>query len=176
MKFGKIPVKEDKSSKTRTFFCACKHIPVTGEVIRSMTDWSRHNNDQELRICLHQGKSDNFHQMIILQHRHVYRRPHKEEVAESYHMISGTMMVIEFYPDGRISNSILLDNTLAPIYRINQDTWHVNIPVTSTVIFHETKAGPNVVSGLRYALWAPTDEKQGLVYMRELLQSLHSKD
>lgn len=172
MKFGNLSVREDTGGKTRAFFCNDQSEPVNDDVIHSMTDWTKRHDLQELRICLHENKSDRFHQMIILQHNDRYRRPHKEEVAESYHMIYGSMIVVLFDVYGKVSKRVLLSIPHAPIFRMNRDTWHVNIPVTPTVIFHETKVSLNKEKSIEYPRWAPTEEKQGLVYMRTLLESL----
>jgi cupin fold WbuC family metalloprotein len=172
MKLGSISVKEDTSGKSVAFFSTTPSVAVTHELIEDMIQWSRGHDDNDIRVCLHRSKNDVYQQMIILQHNTVYHRPHKEIKPESYHMICGKMMVCIFHPDGRLDKHYLLSADKVPVCRMGAHTWHMSVPVTPMVIFHEGKAGPYAMTEIQYPFWAPIEEKEGIMYTKQIIKSI----
>lgn len=169
MKLGNISVRKDQSGRSVAFFCKDPSVGVTKKLINAMLDWSKWHNNCDLRVCLHQSRNDRFHEMIILHHRGIYRRPHKETRQESCHVLCGKMTLFLFSADGRVSQRTILDNKHTFVYRIGREQWHTSVPLTPTVIFHEAKSGPFVGNETTFAPWAPADQKQGSVYSKKLL-------
>ena len=170
MKLGNISVREDDTGRSIAFFCKDPSVGVTKELIDAMISWSKRHNSCDLRVCLHQSIEDRFHQMIILLHGGIYRRPHKEIRQESCHIIQGKMMLFLFTSVGKVSRRIIVDNTNTIVYRIGADQWHVSVPITPIVIFHEAKTGPFAGHETKFAPWAPTSQKDGLKYIQGLLE------
>ena len=108
--------------------------------------WLKRTADAEgvdsARICIHGDRNDAFHQMIIVQRRGVYCRPHKHlEKAEGHHIIDGRLASIVFDDDGRISDIARLGHDCL-IYRIEAGQYHMVYPISDWCIYHETKPGP----------------------------------
>ncbi len=172
MNFGNLNVREDRSGKSIAFFSKETSFGVTHSLIHDMIDWSKHHNNRDLRVCLHRSRDELFHQMIILQHKNVYHRPHLEVNTEGCQIIQGKMALFLFTSDGTVRDKIILGSHQTLIYRMYKGEWHTNMPLTPIVIFHEIKRGPLKEKDRIFAPWAPTDQKNGLLYMQTLLQGL----
>lgn len=161
MKFGNVPVRRSQTGRTIAFFAATPSVAITGDVISGMVRWSKEHGNCDMRICLHHSPLDQFQEMIILHHRDIYRQPHREARQESYHIIKGTMAVYTFEENGSVKGQIILDGKQTIMYRMDAFTWHVTVPLTPIVIFHESKLGPFRGDETTFAPWAPADKSEG---------------
>lgn len=113
------------------------------------------------RICLHEDRIDPLHEMIIAFCRDSYVAPHRHHnKTESFHLIEGEIMVVTFDEEGKVTFRVTLGGAGSgkpSIYRLNQKLWHTVIPLTETVILHETTNGPFVRHETDYAAWGPKD-------------------
>lgn len=82
------------------------------------------------------------------------------------------MILLLFHTDGSIREHTVLSTKDTLLYRIGADQWHVMIPLTPTVIFHETKIGPMTGTETMFAPWAPAHQYAGKTYIRKLIKSL----
>lgn len=174
MKLGDLSVTKDTKGKSIAFFSQKPSVGVTKELIEAMLKWSRLHNNQDLRVCLHKDTEDEFHQMIVLQHNGRYRRPHKHTRAESCHIVKGKIMVILFHDNGSIKECMILDPVRMPISRIGANQWHINVPLSSIVIFHESKGGPFVKHTTEFPVWAPSEERKGSTYQHTLIKKINT--
>lgn len=172
MKFGSVSVQEDRSGRTVAFFSTDSSVGVSEKLLGDMKRWSKLHGNVDLRVCLHTNRNDRFHQMIILAHKNVYYRPHKETRPESYQMMYGRVALFLFSEDGKPQTYTVLDTTHRMLYRVGAQTWHVSIPLTPLVMYHEAKAGPVTGREITFAPWAPVGEQEGRIYIRKLLQKL----
>lgn len=171
---GNLKVKEDKKAKTPAFFCVDDNIILTQQVIDELIDESRKRGNCDIRLCLHKSSGELFHQMIIVHYCGKYRRPHKHlDKEEAYHIISGKMAIVLFSNDGLVKDFVVLDESDSFVYRIGKDEWHMALPLSEMVVFHEVKKGPfsrgkeNI-----FAPWAPkgNDKRENKLYINELLK------
>ncbi len=96
-----------------------------------------------VRLSLHAGPDDPFHEMIIFQHGDKYYRPKKHiEKDKSFHMLEGEMGVFVFEEDGELIDARRLSRESSPIYRVAKGLYHTDIPITDYVIHHESTLGP----------------------------------
>lgn len=132
------------------------------------------NPRRQARLCAHLGINDDIHEMFIVHSRGNYVRPHKHlGKIESFHVIEGRLSVVIFEDDGRIRSIIQMSDYVSGsvcYYRLSESLFHTVIPVSDTVVFHETTNGPFRRSGTNFASWAPAEGENGCPdFARELL-------
>ena len=174
-----VGVKEDKSAKSVSFFCKSHPVKVDGKIISELKKISVKSNKKNARLCLHFGPDALFHEMIILEHKGKYYRPHKHrEKGESYHIIEGKLAVFIFDPEGNIIDAAVLEKGHNFIYRVGINMYHAVMPLSKFVVYHESKPGPFTGGGDSYfAPWAPDGSNLAEVrnYQGLLLRSLKNQ-
>jgi len=131
---------EDKKANTKSFFFT-KDAEVFDykEINFLIKFYSKYKKD--IRICLHPNKKTNHHDMIILQQKKNFYPPHKhKKKGETYHIIKGSMACILFTETGKIKKVCLLKKN--NIFRTPINVFHTMLPLTTYVIYHESKVGP----------------------------------
>lgn len=113
-----------------------------------------------VRLCLHRSTGDAVQEMIIVHRKGAYVRPHKHEgETESFHIIDGAMLVVLFDDDGNEIDRFEMGERPAGgcfVCRLEKGRWHTMIPLTDTVVFLETTAGPfRGAEHNTFADWAP---------------------
>ena len=138
-------LKEDKQAKSKSFFLNSKKEFFSKKHINFILNHYKKTN-KDIRICLHKGRADKHHDMIILQQKKNFYKPHKHNrKGETYHMIKGKMMTILFSNNGKVENSQLIKK--GDIYRTPINKFHTMIPISKYVIYHESKTGPFLKKG-----------------------------
>ena len=167
---------EDKKGRSLSFTTKSDIPSLSLVTVNEMEELSRKRNNCDLRICLHKNMNERLHQMVILHHRGIYRRPQKHiRRDETYQMIKGKMALLIFGTKGEVINAKILDKYDLFICRIRRGLWHVTIPVTPYVIFHEVKSGRfNRRLDSIYPLWAPKghDRQENRIYYQKLLKRI----
>ena len=136
-------LREDKKAKSKSFFFKKENGVFFDYKIKKFMIEKYKSIKKDLRICLHQKSSDNHHDMIILQQKKNYYKPHKHlRKGETYHMIQGSMTCVLFNDKGKISKAINLKKN--QIFRVPKNTFHTMIPRSTYTIYHESKPGPFV--------------------------------
>lgn len=111
------------------------------------------------RLCLHRSGDDTLHEMIIALARDCLFQPHRHPFkSESFHMISGRLVVVLFKDDGTPTQSLLLSppgQGGVICYRLCTPTFHAVLPLDEVVVFHEVTNGPLVRNDAVLADWAP---------------------
>lgn len=155
-KFESLEVKQDKNAKTMSFYCTKDLVMINRDIVSQLVEESKKNGGCDIRISLHKSSLEDFHNMIILQNKNNYYRPHRHQrKVESYQMIHGKMVIFIFNDDGVVIESTTLSPEENFMYRIAANTWHVMIPLTEFVIFHESKPGPFLENENIFSEWAP---------------------
>ena len=131
---------EDKKAKSKSFFVNKDKIYFNNEML-SFLEKTFKKDKKDVRICLHTSKKDIHHDMVILQQRKNFYKPHKHlKKGETYHIIKGSMACILFNEKGKIMKFCKL--TKNNIFRTPINKYHTMIPLTKFVIYHESKPGP----------------------------------
>ncbi len=99
--------------------------------------------------------------MVIVQYAGLYCRPHKHPgKGEALHIIEGRLGFITFDDDGGIIKASDLHPEGALMARCGPDQWHMVLPLSERVIYHESKAGQYLAEGDSvFADWAPVAEQ-----------------
>lgn len=135
---------------------------VTQQDIGLLKKMAIENRRKRIRICAHKNTEDTLHEMIIVHSKGAYVRPHKHvNKSESFHMIEGKIKILIFENDGQIKETILLGDLYSGevfFFRISESFFHTVVPLSETVVFHETTNGPFIKEETIFAEWAPKEE------------------
>ena len=100
---------EDKGAKTVAFFCRNLPVVIDARLIEELKNVSRLRNDSNVRICLHDGPDASHHDMIALERRGRYYRPHKHaRKGDTFHMIEGKLGIFSFDVDGNVTDAVVI--------------------------------------------------------------------
>ncbi|MCW8916127.1 MAG: WbuC family cupin fold metalloprotein [Magnetovibrio sp.] len=162
------------SGKSPAYFARFPNVSVGEAEIAALFSEAEALGQVNMRICLHGASDDPFHNMIILEYPGSrYFRPHRHrEKGETCHMIDGSLQLFVFDDDGRILKSENMSADDNPIFRVGAKQWHTLIPVSSPVIYHESKPGPFFGDeDSLYPTWAPdgVDENEAQRYVQNLM-------
>ena len=120
-------------------------------------------SNSRYRLCLHHSIDEQVHEMINVFHKLTYIQPHRHPIGktESYHIIEGKLIVLIFNNDGKVIKRINMENYEAGevfIYRITANIWHMPVPNSEFVLFHETFSGPfDKDNDVIYSDWSPNE-------------------
>ncbi len=166
----------DKGGRSLGFFCQKKPVRVDHALIQELKNASASIDNKNVRLCLHESADSLFHEMIILERRGNYYRPHKHLAkGESHHIIEGTLAIFIFEQDGVLVDSCVLEPQGNLIYRVGADMYHTIIPLTDLIIYHESKPGPFLRrEDSVFPDWAPDGGDPGEVaeFVAKLIQQL----
>lgn len=121
------------------------------------------------RLCLHSDQTHQTQEMIICLKGFNYFHPHFHPVnrSESYHMIEGVLDVYLLDEKGGLIEIIKLG---APgtaevgtesrdfMYRLSAPIYHLMIPRSEWIVYHEITTGPWNDEAVYYAPFAPSGE------------------
>lgn len=104
------------------------------------------NKRERARICAHLNVDDAVHEMLIVHTKGTYIRPHKHPgKSESFHIIEGELDIVVFDDGGEVIEHINMGDYASGakfFWRLSDSHYHMVIPRTDLVVFHETTSGP----------------------------------
>jgi len=145
----------DPAAKTLSFFCKRRPVRIDAGVIAELIQLGTAEGMRNVRVCLHEAPAAAHHDMIILEHRGRYYRPHRHvDKGECFHIMRGEMGVFAFADDGAVVDAVRLG--AGEIYRVEAGMYHAVMPLSDMVVYHENKPGPFRGEGdSLYPDWAP---------------------
>jgi len=153
-------------------------IKIDNKRIQDLKQKAFRNPSKKIRLCLHQTIEELLHEMIIVHCKDVYVRPHKHtKKSESFHVIEGSFFIIIFDENGRVIEKTLISREQEGynfLCRFEKDLWHMLIPMSDFVVFHETTKGPYTgIGNSIFAPWAPkADDSIGVEkFIKKILNS-----
>ena len=112
------------------------------------------------RLCLHGGPQELLQEMIIVNQRGCYVRPHAHVgKAESFSVLEGEAIFVVFDDGGAIMHAVRMGAAASGLpfyYRIGEGVWHSLVITSDWLVFHEATEGPFLRERTRYPLWAPS--------------------
>ncbi len=136
----KKSLRKDIKAKTTSFFFKKEGEVVDKKYINFLEKYFK-KEKKDIRICLHTNTQAKHHDMIILQQRKKVYTPHKHlKKGETYHIIKGSMACVLFNDKGNIKKVCKLKKN--DIFRTPINVFHTMLPLTTFVIYHESKTGP----------------------------------
>ncbi|TVM04135.1 MAG: hypothetical protein CV087_01695 [Candidatus Brocadia sp. WS118] len=165
--FSQYPfIAQDKHAKSLSFFCKDEVVSLTKDIMNELKKIAR-SEKRDVRISMHQSPASDLHNMIILQQKGAYVRPHKHLIkAEAYQLIEGTQAVFIFDETGQVIRRCDMSLERNFLCRFEKNHYHMSIPTSDLVIFHESKIGPFIREGDSiFAPWAPSGDNKESVKM-----------
>jgi cupin fold WbuC family metalloprotein len=155
----------------KVYFNQSNLIKIDEKVINDLKKKAMENKDGKFRLCLQHSSQDSLHEMFIVRPKGDYGRPDKHlYTTESHTIVDGAMLVIIFGEDGQIREVFELSKEHYHTYRIDTNTYHMQIPLTEQVVYYEVKLGPFTDKSNIFPEWAPDlqDTEKVTAYMKEL--------
>ena len=148
---------------------------VDSSFVQSLKIKASGNNRERARLCAHRSVKDKVHEMLIVLPMGIYVRPHKHpNKSESFHIIEGNVDIVVFDDDGEIMEVVRMGDYSSGktfYWRLSESLYHMVIPRSQIVIFHESTSGPfdRTISNVP-APWAPEehDEVSGQEYRKHV--------
>jgi len=150
----------DDKAKAVAFFCLTRPVRIDQDVIADLRTLAAENGGQNARICLHAGPDAVHHDMVVLEHRGKYYRPHKHaDKGEAFHVMDGALGIFAFNETGTVIDAHVLNP--GDIYRVEAGMYHAVLPQSAQVLYHENKPGPFLGDGDSiFPDWAPDGANQ----------------
>lgn len=163
----------DEGARSLSYFCRKKPVRVNVALIAELKEIAASLGDKNVRLCLHESPDAVFHEMITLECKGKYCRPHKHLTkGETCHIIEGLIGAFVFDDGGRVIDACLLEPRGNFLYSIGVNMYHAIMPISDLVIYHESKPGPFLgEADSLYPDWVPdwSDPVKARVYMAQLL-------
>jgi len=136
-------------------------LEVTPDTVEELKALAMDSPRLQSRLCMHHNVDAIVHEMINACRRGAYIRPHRhpEGKSESYHVIEGEMTVYFFDDEGRVVRRLRMGEAGSGatfLYRLSASQWHLPVPDSPMVVYHETFCGPfERDRDVEYAPWSP---------------------
>ena len=132
----------DKKSKSPSFYTRKSFIKHKIKFsIKFLKEYSKKNNDCDIRICFHPNLEHELHTMIILQHKFNTYLPHKHPLIGDTILVCEGSLVASIYDNKgnmKEENTVKKDN----LFLMPSNVYHCFNPLTREVIYLELKPGP----------------------------------
>ena len=144
-------------------------LEITPKIIKDLKKRTLASKNSRFRLCMHHSNSDQTQEMIIVFHKGTFMPPHRHPKgkSESYHIIEGAMIVYFFNDEGKVIKEIemgSINHNKTCVYRLSNSIWHMPLPVTEWLVYHETYSGPFEKSyDVEFPVWAPKEEDKNEV-------------
>lgn len=153
-----------KRISDEVFYAEGEIVTLRADDLDFLKSQAKSNPRKRARVCTHVDVSDRLHEMLIINLRETYVRPHKNnDKPKSFHVLEGLMDVVVFDDVGEAQSVTRLGpyGSGFPCYfRLHQTRYHTLRTVSDLVLFQETTIGPFRPGDTVFAPWAPEDEKQ----------------
>ncbi len=166
--------RKDVGARSLSYYSLDPTVQVGERLIAQLILESERAGGVNARVCLHTSPESNFHEMIILERHGYYFPPHRHtNKAQSCNILRGEAAVFVFDDDGNVKRTCVLGRGGNLIFRIGEEHYHLTLPLTDFIVYHEGKPGPFEREGDSiYAEWAPRrEDKQAVAdYVASLLR------
>lgn len=169
-KLKALKLTEDRKAKSKTFFFE-KNLKIRKFEKKHINFLKLFNKKfkEDLRICMHQSLKSLDQNMILLQNRDNFYPPHKHlKCGDTYHVIEGRLLVCFFSNSGKLTSRHVVKSN--EVFKSPPNIYHCTKPLTSYVIFHESRAGKfSRLSSSIFPEWLPTSKKEKIKHNNYIL-------
>ena len=164
--------------RTPAFFSLRLPAVIDGRTIDELLEYSAQSKS-DVRLCLHRSPESLQHDMIIVQRKDSHFPPHRHlEKGETWHVLRGELAVFVFDDAGCITDMRRLSPQGEFLYRVGDAQFHMLVPLSDSVVYHESKPGPFLGTGdSLFAAWAPDAKDHAAMsnYIDGLLTQIAAK-
>lgn len=156
-------------------------LEVTRETIEDLKRRALASPRKRFRLCMHHSTEHLTQEMLIVFHKDTFMPPHRhvKGKSESWHILEGSMTAHIFNDEGKIIRSIEMEkegSEKAFLCRLESNAWHMQIPTSEWLVFHETRTGPFKRDyDVEFPPWAPQEEDKEKVerFLADIAASFH---
>src|SRR5919109_733186 len=152
-----------KQISAEVFYAAGDVITFGMRDLEFLRAQAKRNPRKRARLCTHRDASDRLHEMIIINLRETYVRPHKNyNKPKSFQILDGIMDVILFDDSGApqaVTRLGPIASGFPHYFRLHETRFHTLRTVSEMVLFQETTVGPFQQPDTIFASWAPDDDQ-----------------
>ena len=166
---------EDKSGRSKSFYFKKKDENDIEFIKKFLIQFSNLNK-VDARVCLHSNYKDTLQDMVLIQHSKNFYPPHKHvNRYDSYFVLKGGLGVVIFNKNGKIKKSFKLKK--GSIYKTPKDQYHLTIPISKKVIYHEYRSGTfNRKTNCVFPNWSPKSYEERDIFKKKILKTLKKKN
>jgi cupin fold WbuC family metalloprotein len=139
-------------------------VKICQEDIFFLKESAQKTSRKRSRLCAHKDEFSPLHEMLIVQDKATYIRPHKHiGKSESFHIVEGEVDLILFEDNGELRDVVSLTDNRSKgyfYYRIDEPIFHSFHIRTDFLVFHETTNGPFVPEKTIFSEWSPVEGDQ----------------
>ena len=137
-------------------------IQIKSEITDPLLVEAKHSARKRINYNFHKNANERIHRMIHATNPETYVQPHKHEnpdKMETFIILKGSVLVVEFSEEGEITEHIILDANLGNYgAEIPARTWHTLITLEKDSLVYELKDGPwDASDDKNFADWAPAE-------------------
>ena len=150
---------------------------ISKELLDSLIEKATTSPRRRMNYNFHPSLDATYQRMLNCLMPDTYLRPHRHsnpEKSESFIILKGILLVLEFDNNGEIIDYIVLDTQVGN-YGVDflPNTWHSIIALTPCVVF-ESKNGPYCpINEKDFASWAPAEgSPEGIKYIISIKSKL----
>tara|TARA_B100000989_G_scaffold298989_1_gene291711 strand:- start:6200 stop:6733 length:534 start_codon:yes stop_codon:yes gene_type:complete len=167
---------EDKKGRSRSFYYKKKNVVIDTIGVLKFLKKLSNKNHEDIRICFHASYNDKLQDMMLLQHKKNFYKPHKHTNGyDTYSIKEGVLGVVIFSNVGKITKHFKLEKN--NIYKTPINKYHVTFPLTTRVIYHEYKSGKfNRITNCKFPKWCPKNTQEIKTFKLLLNNKFHEKN
>jgi len=124
--------------------------------INLLKDKANKSKNKSYRILFHKNNHHLTHEMMICFKKDAVVPVHKHPLkrSESYHIVEGSMDIYFFKDNGKPIGYVKLSKKSNFYYRLSSSKFHLLVPTSDYLIYHETVTGPFIrKSDIIYPKW-----------------------
>ena len=148
---------------------------VNNKIIEEIKIEALKSSRQMARLLMHLSHEDLVQEMLIAMGKNCLVTPNSSiGKSESLQVLEGRLLLVIFDEDGNIFKSEEMapaGENFSSIYRLNSTPWHTMIPLTETVVVHETLQGPFESFSGNVPSWIPSDQPSLKKFIKNILEN-----
>ena len=167
---------EDKKGRSKSFYLKNPYQKIDKKIIEFLKKYSSKNKNCDVRVCFHENNNSLHHDMLVLQNKKNFYKPHMHsKCGDTIMCLYGKMGCFTFNKSGKITSNSLIKN--GEFFKVKKKIYHVFIPVSSITIFFETRSGPfNPKDKQLIPTWSPKNERNQRKFKKKLYSALNEKN
>lgn len=145
------------------------------DIIAQLKSLAHNSSRKRSRLLMHKTQNHLTQEMLICFYQNSYMPPHRhlKEKSESYHIVSGEMLLCIFDDEGQVLRKIKMSADGNFLYRVSEGHWHMPICLSEYLLYHEVFTGPfQKELDVEFPDWAPREDEheKAQQFIKQLLQ------
>jgi cupin fold WbuC family metalloprotein len=140
-------------------YYAAEPVVVSAATIAFLKERAAANPRRRSALCTHPSSAAAQHDMLMVQHRSCYGRPHRHiGRSEAFHVIEGEVVLAIHDAAGAVIDAVRMSSPASGLpfyYRIPAETIHGSLIRSEWLVLHETTLGPFDRRTTAFPDWAP---------------------